>query len=209
MSRVCDVPTVPPWQHCLLLVPLCVLDMVAQILMRASAGTVSCMQGFSKRPVRPVLMKMPPQTAALQWGYTQIWREGMRHYTRSSPRTCSIDPKIDIESQNLRRSASASRLTSRTQECSNLEPVSSSRVDGDGKAGRRGKKINDGTTRASRARSQDWIHTLRCSGIYETIGSGVAHKVPSTGEYYGIGRFTPACYTLGPGLDNPRSGQDN
>lgn len=189
-------------------VPFCMLRMVTLRLVRASVGIIGCMQGCSKSPVRPVLMKMPPQTTTSQWGYTQIWKQGMRHTARSSPQTC-IDPRMDMEAGNLRRSASASRLTCRTQDCSKLERVVSTPVAlGDGKLSQRAKNINDGSTTASRARSQDRIHNLRCSGIYEAIGSGVAHKVPSTGEYYGIGRFTPACYRLDSGSDKTRLGRD-
>lgn len=165
-------------------------------------GTISTMQEPSiKRPVRPVLLKMPTQIAASQWGYTQIWKESMRIVSRSRPRTCSTllhDTKVGTEPgtepRTTQRSASASRTARRTQEYRDTKRGTTSYIHSP--PGTRSchavTVTQDGSTWARRVRYPERHQTLRCRGVYETLGSGVAHKVPSTGDYYGIGRFTPA-----------------
>ena len=139
----------------------------------------------AKRPIRPVLLQMPPQAATSQWGYAQIWKEG---------KACRSNDTASIEMRTLRRSKSTSRMvdgqnTGFWVHGGIAGPVSAG--DG-GLVNKCGFVAKDGRTRVRRTRSQERPTNLCGSSIYETIGSGVAHKVPCSGEYYGFGRFASA-----------------
>lgn len=127
---------------------------------------------------------MPPQTATSQWGYAQMWKEG---------RPCNGNDAESIETKKLRRSKSESRSVNLSHKGVSTNYSKSNPVIICGGTGDKtsGSVKNHGLSR-SRPRSHDRVKNLCDSGAFETIGSGVAHKVPSSGGYYGVGRFTPA-----------------
>eukprot|EP00892_Ulva_mutabilis_P004854 jgi/Ulvmu1/2740/UM014_0197.1 len=148
-------------------------------------------------PARPVLLKMPPQTSRTQWGYAHIWQQG-QPYPRSRSRTATVGT-CNKKDSRLGRTTSALWLGGRTSGTSAavlpsvtypaklpVDKCCGTRATSKG-PGRSVSNIKDGS--AGLHSEQNVYHN---AGMYDTIGSGIARKIPATGEYHGQGRFTSA-----------------
>lgn len=142
-----------------------------------------------KHPIRTVLLQMPKLTSMSQWGYVQIWKQG-QFTSRARSRVSQLGTRVS-ELQQPRNISRADRTVHR-----HTLPTHAKQIGGHG--------MNDHQDTCNSQAEQHVAHDTCTTGhttvgemgmtvattAFDTIGSGVVHKIPQTG-YYGIDRFGP------------------